>query len=804
MNPRPPASPQAATRANASWSCRRYLKSRDEGWTTRKRTTDKTHSQWRIAPTNLERGSRVSGFPDHCLVRRHTRDRLESFKVSHGPGEGSMAECERPVLLALSWSGDLLAYQAFQQPVVNVSHESSPAAEPQRGALEGATPSGRDADIGEVAEDEQLGSAGVRNGIAFARLNLDWSSHQEGTSASGMPSADRMVRFDALAWSDPYARALGPSQSGVFVCGSRPVWLTASRGSLVQHPMHIEGPITAMTPFHNINCPNLGLCLLGLGLLARVVSVFGSRPVCLTASGGSLVQHPVHIEGPKTAMTPFHNINCPNGFIISCSSGVVKVCQLPYKARLDTHWVSTKVALKATPHKMAHYSEGNLLAVAVSRSMPYRPRVPEEPGGDAHAAAMYATSDAAPKAVGREEGFEIRLLELPGCPASLASRPMVLQPGEAATSLRTVYLKSTSTENVEAMLAVGTGYMLGEDYPSLGRVVLYQLERVARDLGGGNIERVWTSKQVYQREFQGPVTSVQDFKGFLLVSVSNKVEMYTETESAQRDQTPILFYSGLSDVSWTGSSLNKHAFYDAPMMITSLNIIKDYILVGDVHHGVYFIRYVEADRVLSLLGKDFDQHDVVSTGIIINATKLLFVFADTGGTIRQMEYMRNHPSSWGGLRLLPKGALHTGHTISKMLSMKLPSADGANRHALLFGTAAGGFGYLAPIPDAASGLRLAGLQKILALKLPPTGGLNPTAFRRRYLRIPRPLGGGRDHGKPLTDSENGILDGDLIWRFADLPRDQQAAIASETGGGAGTSPTAILKDLNQLALVTTF
>ena len=49
--------------------------------------------------------------------------------------------------------------------------------------------------------------------------------------------------------------------------------------------------------------------------------------------------------------------------------------------------------------------------------------------------------------------------------------------------------------------------------------------------------------------------------------------------------------------SWNGVVLTKHAFYDAPMMITSINVVKDYILVGDVHNGVYFIRYVVSCRL---------------------------------------------------------------------------------------------------------------------------------------------------------------------------------------------------------------
>ena len=64
-----------------------------------------------------------------------------------------------------------------------------------------------------------------------------------------------MVRYDAVSWSDPMTGDPGPPQSGVFVCGARPMWLAASRGGLAPHPMFVEGPVSAMTPFHNVNCP---------------------------------------------------------------------------------------------------------------------------------------------------------------------------------------------------------------------------------------------------------------------------------------------------------------------------------------------------------------------------------------------------------------------------------------------------------------------------------------------------------------------------------------------------------------------
>uniref|UniRef100_A0A7N8Y8V1 Cleavage and polyadenylation specificity factor subunit 1 n=1 Tax=Mastacembelus armatus TaxID=205130 RepID=A0A7N8Y8V1_9TELE len=44
--------------------------------------------------------------------------------------------------------------------------------------------------------------------------------------------------------------------SGVFICGPSPHWmLVTSRGALRLHPMTIDGSIESFSPFHNINCP---------------------------------------------------------------------------------------------------------------------------------------------------------------------------------------------------------------------------------------------------------------------------------------------------------------------------------------------------------------------------------------------------------------------------------------------------------------------------------------------------------------------------------------------------------------------
>ena len=40
------------------------------------------------------------------------------------------------------------------------------------------------------------------------------------------------------------------------------------------------------------------------------------------------------------------------------------------------------------------------------------------------------------------------------------------------------------------------------------------------------------------------------------------------------------------------------AFYDAPVLITSLNVVKSYLLFGDVQKGSFFVRWVGASQSL--------------------------------------------------------------------------------------------------------------------------------------------------------------------------------------------------------------
>ena len=87
------------------------------------------------------------------------------------------------------------------------------------------------------------------------------------------------------------------------------------------------------------------------------------------------------------------------------------------------------------------------------------------------------------------------------------------------------------------------------------------------------------------RMFRGPVMKLSTIEGHLVVAAGNRLETH----------------------SWTGSGLQTAAFYDAPMLITSLNVVKSYILFGDVQKGSFFVRW-GAVRLAQHCGREHPSH----------------------------------------------------------------------------------------------------------------------------------------------------------------------------------------------------
>lgn len=83
---------------------------------------------------------------------------------------------------------------------------------------------------------------------------------------------------------------------------------------------------------------------------------------------------------------------------------------------------------------------------------------------------------------------QVRLLE-PGSWDALWRHALL--PGERALVIRTVRLREARTGATVPFLAVGAGFLAGEDYPCGGRVLLCEIRRGA----GGR----WQSRMAYAR-----------------------------------------------------------------------------------------------------------------------------------------------------------------------------------------------------------------------------------------------------------------------------------------------------------------
>ncbi|KAL0047613.1 hypothetical protein WJX82_007762 [Trebouxia sp. C0006] len=579
-----------------------------------------------------------------------TEARLESFGPTVVPG---VPACNRPVLLLLLSDGTLLTYQAFHPP-----HQP----------------------------------------LAFRRVPLDWTPHmtltQEPPGPVPHPNAvqptDRMQRFDNLGE--------GSAWSGIFILGAKPLWLLASRGKLVAHPMEVEGAVAGFSPFHNPSCP----------------------------------------QGFVT--TGMHDKACS-----------LNICQMPAEVQLGTPWPLQRVAMQATPHRVTFYPEAGLYVVLLSKDGPHKEWLEAEEGGDMHAAYSYALAKESAKIKPKEAGYEVRLIR-PGTWKGIWSH--ALGPAEDALCVKAMQLKNAKTGESEPVVAVGTCQSFGEDYPGTGRVLFFQITRKPAE--GSEAEEQWATNMIYSREFRGPVTNLTSLEGYIILTIGNRLETHQ----------------------WTGSNLLRTAFFDAPILISSLNVVKTYIIFGDVHKGIYFVNYRDQGKQLNLLSKDFDNSDISATEFVINGSQLHFLAADEGLNVRLFRYSNKTALSWKGQKLLPLGCLHTGHRVTRFLQQRVNSTDAINRHAAVFATQAGSLGYITPLLNESMEPLLQKLQRQMVVAQPQPAGLNPAAFRRRFQRSSKSLAGGQHFGKPLP--AEGIIDGTSVFDYQHLTRSQQAVFVHQT------------------------
>ena len=76
---------------------------------------------------------------------------------------------------------------------------------------------------------------------------------------------------------------------------------------------------------------------------------------------GSLRIHPMGIDGAITCFAPFHNINCPKGFLYFNKQGELRISVLPTHLTYDAPWPIRKVPLRCSPHFVAYHVDSKVM-----------------------------------------------------------------------------------------------------------------------------------------------------------------------------------------------------------------------------------------------------------------------------------------------------------------------------------------------------------------------------------------------------------------------------------------------------------
>ncbi|CAI5719515.1 unnamed protein product [Peronospora effusa] len=592
------------------------------------------------------------------------------------------------------------------------------------------------------------------------------------------------------------------NMSGAFFRGAHPMWIVGDRGQPTFVPM----------------------------------CVAGSAPPAPRANGASNKNATPRVSVPVLSFTPFHHWNCPNGFIYFHSRGALRVCELP-SSRTSTilpssgGFVLQKAEFGTTLHHMLYLGnrgpggvaealEAPTYAVVCSIKMKpadaeratevegieeeQEPENLDANGNPLGSNVMAPTAEMFPDyeidkmALTEEDVYELRLVQTDefgewGCHGVFRVH---FERYEVVLSVKLMYLYDSSLMREEVYstspewnkkkrpyLVIGTGWVSphGEDESGRGRLLLYELDyaQYVNEEGGATSVKLPKLRLVFMKEHrQGAISMVSQLGPYVLAAVGSKLIVY-EFKSEQ---------------------LIGCAFYDAQMFIVTLNVVKDFIMYGDVYKSVHFLRWRENQRQLMLLAKEYEPLAVSATEFSVFEKKLALLAVDMDENLHVMQFAPQDIESRGGQRLLRVSDFHLGVQVASMfrkrvdaLSSIVPATKGRaiappSCYVNVMGNSEGGVGALIPVSERVF-RRLFTLQNVMVNTLPQNCALNPREFRMLKTNAQRRCG--RPDAWSKKKWKKSFLDAFVLFRFLLLDYVAQKELAR----CIGTTPEVVIHNL---------
>lgn len=487
----------------------------------------------------------------------------------------------------------------------------------------------------------------------------------------------------------------------------------------------------------------------------------------LVTSRGAMRLHPMTIDGAIESFSPFHNINCPKGFLYFNKQGELRISVLPTYLSYDAPWPVRKIPLRCTVHYVSYHVESKVYAVCSSVKEQCT-RIPRMTGEEKE----FETIERDERYIHpQQEKFSIQLIS-PVSWEAIPNTRIDLEEWEHVTCMKTVALKSQETvSGLKGYVALGTCLMQGEEVTCRGRILILDVIEVVPEPGQPLTKNKF--KVLYEKEQKGPVTALCHCSGYLVSAIGQKIFLWS-----------------LRDNDLTGM-----AFIDTQLYIHQMHSIKNFILAADVMKSISLLRYQEESKTLSLVSRDAKPLEVYSVDFMVDNNQLGFLVSDRDKNLLVYMYLPEAKESFGGMRLLRRADFNVGAHVNAFWRMPcrgtLDTASKKaltwdNKHITWFATLDGGVGLLLPMQEKTY-RRLLMLQNALTTMLPHHAGLNPKAFR--MLHCDR---------RTLQNAVKNILDGELLNKYLYLSTMERSELAKKIG----TTADIILDDLLEIDRVT--
>jgi cleavage and polyadenylation specificity factor subunit 1 len=368
-----------------------------------------------------------------------------------------------------------------------------------------------------------------------------------------------------------------------------------------------------------------------------------------------------------------------------------------------------------------------------------------------------------------------------------------LEEYEHGTALKVMFLTDVVEDSDEVperslFIAVGTSAIDndGEDLASKGRILLFQVKKSkkrarSKDSKDPPLELVLKSEKEMAL---GPVTALSSLKS---------EDIYRCVVGAGAEITV---------EQWGSGKLTQMGFYHAHMQVQEIVLFKTFFLLSDAYDSLHFLVWRESDKSLTLLAKDYEPTQVFAAGLISRGGAMSFVCHDDRQNLSFLQYAPSDVASRGGNKLVCRADYHMGSQTTSLKSHWGQSSllfnsctmtstlaalkqqdtlfgrlEDDNRFAVNFGTTDGSFGSIVPLSEPTY-WRLTALQSVMSNALESNCALSHRAWRL-YRRSTRRA------GCRSNERKKGVIDGDLVMKYVDLPLPEQEDLASSIGSTVG-------------------